>query len=131
MTTKLESFVRGFAVIAVAVAGLLASTPSVHGTAETRGGAPCDVNKTIALNCGDTGYSGKCLYTYTMCYSVAGWRYMTCTLKPMSTNQCEKDQARCYPRDDFMPNGNCTPSYLAPSPSAAPSGASARASQVQ
>ena len=129
---KLETGVRAVAVAFVVAIGLLASTPNVHGTADTRGGAPCDVNKTMYQRCGDTGYSGGCLYTYTTCYSVAGWRFMTCALKPMSSNGCEKDIARCFPRDDYAANGNCTPNYLAAAPSGAASAATAvRASQVQ
>lgn len=111
--TKLETAVRAAAIVLVAGIGLLASTPNVHGTAQTRGGAPCDVNKTMYQRCGDNGYSGTCLYTYTTCYAVAGWRFNTCTLKSLDTNNCEKDVARCFPRDDYMPNGNCSPSYQA------------------
>ena len=110
-STKLETVIRGIAVTLVAAIGLLASTPNVHGTAETRGGAPCDVNKTKFARCGDNHYSALCLYTYTTCYSVPGWRFMICTKKPLSSNNCEKDVARCFPRDDYMPNGNCTPTY--------------------
>lgn len=114
ISTKLDTVVRGLAVVVVAAIGLLASTPNVHGTTETRGGAPCDVNRTLNQKCGDTGYSGMCLYQYTTCYSVAGWRFMTCIKKPLSSNSCEKDVARCFPRDDYMTSGNCTPSYQAP-----------------
>ena len=112
----IETGVRAVAVALVATVGLFASTPSVHGTADTRGGAPCNVNRTTNTNCGDTGYSGSCLYVYTTCYSVAGWRFMTCALKPMSSNSCNKDIIRCFPRNDYMTNGNCTPSYLASAP---------------
>jgi hypothetical protein len=112
--TKLETVVRGVAVILVAAIGLLAATPNVHGTVDSRGGAPCDVNKTISVNCGSNAYTQQCLYNYTSCYSTSGWRFMTCSLKPLSTNSCEKDVGRCFPRDDYMPNGNCTPSFQAP-----------------
>lgn len=112
----LEAGIRATIVGAVACLALFASTPNVHGTADTRGGAAggsCDVNRTMQTTCGDTGYSGKCLYLYTSCYSVAGWRFMTCTVKPIENNSCEKDLARCFPRDDYMPSGNCSPSYQA------------------
>lgn len=129
-STKLDTLVRGVAVVLVATIGLLASTPNVHGTTESRGGAPCDVNKTLSQKCGDTGYSRMCLYTYTICYAVPGWRFMTCTLKPLSTNNCEKDVARCFPRDDYMPSGNCTPTYQEAG-MAINSGSSARLSEVE
>ena len=112
-SSKLETVFRAVAVLIVAVVGLLASTPNVHGTADTRGGIPCDANRTLLKVCGDTGYSGKCLYNYTTCYSVPGWRYMTCVKKPLANNQCEKDLARCFPRDDYMPLAACTPNYSA------------------
>lgn len=110
---KLDAGIRAVAVALVAGIGLLASTPNVHGTVDTRGGAPCDVNKTLATRCGDTNYGAQCLYTYTRCYAVAGWRFMTCTLKSIESNGCERDQIRCFPRDDYMPSGNCTASYSA------------------
>ena len=47
----IETGVRAVAVALVTAVGLFASTPSVHGTAETRGGAPCDVNRTTNTNC--------------------------------------------------------------------------------
>ncbi|MBS0203106.1 MAG: hypothetical protein JSS49_09430 [Planctomycetes bacterium] len=109
----LEAGIRATIVASVACLALFASTPNVHGTADTRGGNPCDVNRTMQTVCGDTSYSNKCLYQYTSCYSVAGWRFMTCTLKPLANNSCEKDVGRCFPRDDYMPNGNCSPSYQA------------------
>lgn len=112
-SVKVDAGIRAMAVALVAGIGLLASTPNVHGTADTRGGAPCDVNKTYSTRCGDTNYGAQCLYTYTQCYAVAGWRFMTCTLKSIDTNGCEKDQIRCFPRDDYMPSGNCTASYSA------------------
>jgi len=124
---RFEKWGRAVAVAMVAIVGLAAATPSVHGTADTRGGAPCDVNKTIWQRCGDTSYGGMCLYTYTTCYSVAGWRFMTCVKKPLANNNCEKDVARCFPRDDYMTTGNCTPNYQAPEAGAAIS----RISQLQ
>jgi len=130
-STKLEKGIRGAVVGLVVVAGLLASTPNVHGTADTRGGAPCDVNKSFGDRCTDAGYTNVCLYTHTVCYSVAGWRFMTCTLKPLSSNGCERDKIRCLPADDYMPNGNCSPSYQAASGAALTPASSARASQVQ
>jgi hypothetical protein len=128
-TSTIERSLRGAVVAAVVFAGLFASTPNVHGTAETRGGAACDVNKSMNISCGDTGYSGKCLYLYTVCYSVPGWRYMTCVLKPIQNNQCEKDAVRCFPRDDYMPVAACTASYQAAG--AALNSSAAPASRVQ
>lgn len=128
----LETGIRATIVAVVAGLGLFASTPNVHGTADTRGGAACDTNRVLQKMCGDTGYSGKCLYQYTSCYSVAGWRFMTCTMKPLANNDCEKDVARCFPRDDYMPSGNCSPSYLAAAGAALNSGSTAtRVSQTQ
>ncbi len=111
----IETGVRAVAVALVTAVGLFASTPNVHGKADTRGGIMCDVNKVVNTLCGDTGYSGTCLYTYKTCSSTSGWRFMTCIKKPLTTNDCEKDHARCFPRDDYATSGNCTPNYLPPS----------------
>jgi hypothetical protein len=129
---KLEARVRAAVVVLFASFGLLASTPSVHGKADTRGGAPCDVNKTMNPSCGDTGYSGKCLYTYTLCYAVPGWRFMTCIVKPIENNNCERDRIRCFPRDDFKPVANCTAAYSAAGAAVTNSTSTAtRSSQVE
>jgi hypothetical protein len=138
---RLESGVRTGVVVFAAVVGLFASTPIVHGIADTRGGAPCDVNKTINSTCGDATYQSACLYTYTRCYAIPGWRYMTCTMKSMSSNGCARSP-RCFPRDDWATTGVCTPSYSDTgtnppgytgnsSPSATVGGAQVRASQVR
>lgn len=108
---NLDTCLRSLAVALVAATGLLASTPNLHGTADTRGGAACDVNQTSNPNCGDTGYQGSCLYLYTVCSAKPGWRFMTCVLKPLANNQCEKDIFRCFPQDDYMATGGCTPTY--------------------
>lgn len=107
---KLETCIRTAVVVFTAALGLFASTPNVHGTADTRGGAPCDVNKTLNSPCGDASYQSACLYTYTRCYAVAGWRFMTCTPKPLASNGCARD-FRCFPRDDWSTSGLCSPNY--------------------
>lgn len=108
---RLSNVFRSVVVALVAAAGLLASTPNVHGVTETRGGAACDVNRTQSQPCGSTGYNGSCLYLYTTCYAVQGWMYMTCIPKPMNKNQCEIDVIRCMPQTDYATSGSCTPTY--------------------
>ena len=127
----IETGVRAVAVALVTAVGLFASTPNVHGTADTRGGVACDVNRTLNTTCKETTYGAACLYAYTTCSSVSGWRFMTCLEKPASSNQCNKDQIRCLPHVDYMTSGNCTPTYLAPKTAAASSPLAARVSQTQ
>ena len=123
------SGVRVLAAAFVAVAGLAASAPQVHGTVQTRGAVTCNINVIATPNCGAKANYVSCEVSYIKCKSLTGPKDKVCTL--ISGNACAADNS-CYIQTNYSWSTDCTPTSKAPSAfSNATSGSVLRPSQVQ
>ena len=127
---KVVSGVRVLAAALIAAAGLCASAPQVHGTAQTRGAVACNVNVIATPNCGNKTNYVSCATNYTKCKSFSGAKDKICTMNSVSS--CKVD-VECMLQTDYSWSTDCVPpviwagsAALRTTPSSAP-----RPSQVQ
>ena len=100
------SGVRVLAAAFVAAAGLIASSPQVHGTAQTRGAVACNVNVIATPNCGNKTNYVSCATNYTKCKSLSGAKDKICTIN--SESSCKVDN-ECMLQTDYSWSTDCTP----------------------
>lgn len=124
------SGVRVLTAAFVAAAGLVASAPQVHGTVQTRGAVPCNINVIATPNCGSKANYMSCEIFYTKCKSFTGPKDKICTMNAVSS--CKGDNG-CMLMTDYTWSTDCTPTSGAPGPSSASATSSSapRPSQVQ
>lgn len=114
----------------VAVAGLMASAPQVHGTVQSRGAVGCNINVIATQNCGSKANYMSCEIFYTKCKSLSGPKDKICSMNSVSS--CRGDTG-CMVQTDYSWSDDCTPTGQgAGALSSTPSASSAlRPSQVQ
>ncbi len=100
------SRLKVIAAATVAVAGLVASTPSVHGTTDIRGAATCSSNTVVTPNCGDRTDTAACYISYTKCKSLTGPKDKICTMTSSSPCAASYD---CLIQTNYSWSTDCTP----------------------
>jgi hypothetical protein len=129
MKKTLEFRIRIVTAVAVAALGLFASTPSVHGLANTRGAIACNINNTLTPRC--TSKLGQtCTVTYTKCQSLQGPKDRTCSMASVSS--CKSDPTSCQIMTDYDVSYDCAATAYAPTVGGSSStGTASRRSRLQ